>query len=326
MAPIELILGQTSATQRLLGLIQSFAPTPWPILLLGPSGSGKTAIARIIHEGSRCRAGPFVQCPLPAIPDELRHAHLLGFRRGSFTGALEDREGAIESAHHGSLFLDELGHASLAVQQLLLTAVESASVTRIGEVRERPVGVRFLFASATDLEALTQSGAFLSELYWRVAALTIRIPPLAERRSEILIMVAAFMAAELAELGKPYRGVLSPAAADCLREADWPGNIRQLRSVCRHVAAVLDGGRPVELADLPQDLLVGQHSTFVSRRESALAAVERAAGNKAKAARLLSISRPALYRRLADSPPYSVRSSGHNRNAGRLTIASVDRN
>ncbi|MGH7562563.1 MAG: sigma-54-dependent transcriptional regulator [Gemmatimonadales bacterium] len=295
----SLYFGTSVISARLLNDISAFAATPYPVLLLGPTGSGKTALAREIHRRSPRSGGPFIACPLPGIPDELRHAELAGVRRGAFTGALDDRVGAVEAAHNGTLFLDEIGYATVGSQQTLLTALESGAVRRIGEVRDRAVNVRVVCATSADLARMSEEGRFLAELYYRIECLTLRIPPLAERRQDILPLATRFLTEEFAALRRGYQPVLTDEAERSLRTAPWPGNIRQLKSACRYVATRLDSARAIEVEDLPVSVTELMASTGESsERARALAVLRRVDGNKAKAARLLGITRPQLYRLL----------------------------
>lgn len=164
----SLFFGRSIASARLLRDLHAFAAVPYPVLILGPTGSGKTVLARYLHLHSSRADRPFVALSLPTIPEELRHSELSGCRRGAFTGATEDRPGALEAANRGTLFLDEVGLASPGLQHLLLTVLEANQVRRVGEVRERPVDVRFLFATNSNLEGLCATGAFLHELRFRM--------------------------------------------------------------------------------------------------------------------------------------------------------------
>lgn len=292
-----LFFGGGSTADLLLRNIRAFAATPYPVLLLGPTGSGKTVVARELHNLSPRQTGPYIRLPLPSIPDELRHAELAGFRRGAFTGALEDRVGALEAAHAGTLFLDEIGYASLQAQQMLLTALESGAVRRLGEVRERGVDVRFVCATTAHLSALCREGRFLEELYYRIECLTIQLPSLAERRGDILPLSKRFLGEELRRLGKGFEATLSPAVVEVLLAAGWPGNVRQLKSVCRFIATRLDTDRMVDLGDLPVVLTEGDSAPLRDSPQSrALEVLRRVDGNKAKAARILGITRSMLYR------------------------------
>ena len=299
----QLLFGGGSTADALLRDIRTFAATPYPVLLLGPTGSGKTVVARELHNLSPRFTGPYIRLPLPSIPDELRHAEFAGFRRGAFTGALEDRIGALEAAHAGTLFLDELGYASLPAQQMLLTALESGAVRRLGEVRERGVDVRFVCATTANLPALCREGRFLEELYYRIECLTIRLPSLAERRGDILPLSKRFIAEELGRLGKGFEATLSLAVVEVLLAAGWPGNVRQLKSVCRFIATRLDTDRIVDLGDLPASLTEGDSAPLcASSHTRAFEVLRRVDGNKAKAARILGITRSTLYRLLEADP------------------------
>jgi len=296
----RIFFGSGRFSEVLLRDLQAFAATPYPVLVLGPTGSGKTVLAKELHALSPRRLGPFVRCPLPSIPDELRHAELAGCRRGAYTGALEERSGAVEAAHGGTLFLDEIGYASLGAQQTLLTTLESGAVRRIGEVRERSVDVRFVCATTGDLPRMCEEGRFLPELFFRIECLTLQLPALVDRREDIVPLAWRFIAEELRVLDKPFTPSISEAVAQLLRSSPWPGNLRQLRSVCRFGATRLDSERELDLDDLPSSLTQALGTNReASGRDRALGVLARVDGNKAKAARILGITRPQLYRLLA---------------------------
>lgn len=295
----DLYFGDSYASRKLLAAIQMHAQTPFPVLLLGDTGTGKTAVARYIHIISPRRAKPFISLSLPSIPEELRHTAIAGYRRGSFTGAVDDRPGALEAASEGTLFLDELGHASVRLQQLLLGVLETGAVRRVGEMRERRVDVRFVFATSADLPALCSKGEFLSALYFRVEGFIVRVPTLRERRDDILPLARLFLAEALRELHKPFAVSFSPELETFLQNAPWRGNIRQLKSTCRFIAMRLDHERAADLGDLSEGMIDPRaRSDRLSRRDQALDVLQRAGGNKSKAAKLLGVSRTAFYRLL----------------------------
>ncbi|MBK6843129.1 MAG: sigma-54-dependent Fis family transcriptional regulator [Gemmatimonadetes bacterium] len=244
----------------------------------------------------RAAAGPFVALPLPGIPGAARGA--LWLREGAFTGATHDRPGALELASGGTLFLDELGHASAKLQQSLLTVLESERVQRLGESRPRRVSVRYVFATSSDLLAQVQRGAFLSELYFRVQGFRICLPPLRDRREDILPLAERFVVNALRELEKPPRFLISPSLAEYMRMAPWPGNIRELKSVCQYLAVRARPDVTLDCSHLPAP---GESGCTCGEGPAAraLEVLARFDGNKAKTARELCLSRGALYRLLA---------------------------
>ena len=295
-----LFMGDSQAVRSLWRDLRAFAATPYPVVLVGRTGTGKTILAREIHALSARRRGPFLSFPLTSVPEELRHAELSGSGRGSYTGAINDRVGALEAAHGGTLFLDELNHASLGLQQTLLTLLESKAVQRVGETRVRHADVRFVLASSEDLQELVRQERFLEELLYRVDCLTIRVPDLSERRSDILPMAHHFLGEALSELQRPFLYEFALELQQFLQKYPWPGNVRQLRSICRFLAVRLDEERALDEEDLPPAMRehdAAVHSDDVVRVREVL---NRAGGNKSKAARSLGISRTKMYRMLRD--------------------------
>lgn len=233
------------AVKRLYALVDRLAPTEVSVLINGETGAGKELVAQALHFGSpRRRGGPFVVINCAALSETLAESQLFGHEKGAFSGADSAKAGLIESAQGGTFFLDELGELSLAIQAKLLRVIETQRVLRLGDVRERPVDVRFVAATHRDLEAEVRAGRFRQDLYYRLATAKVALPPLRQRRAEIPILAAAI----LAEL-TPRRS-LSDAALQLLLAHDWPGNVRELKNVLELAAAMAEGER-VEPWNLP---------------------------------------------------------------------------
>jgi len=299
---LRLLFGNSRPIQKVLADAGRYAGTRYPMLILGERGTGKTVLARHIH-GLSARQGAFVKESAAAIPANLEVPHLTGHVRGTFTGADRDRVGLLESAHGGTFFLDELALASDRVQEILLHLLDDGSLRRLGEVRHRPVDVRFIGATNGDLTSLAQQGQFRHDLLDRFGYLTIRLPGLANRRDEILPLADVFLQREATELGWP-RPALSDSVRAAFMTAPWEGNIRELESVCRYAVLSAPNGGPIEMCDLPAEFVGSLGEVLQSRHEQSAAerardALTRAGGNKAKAARLLGISRQQFYRLLA---------------------------
>jgi DNA-binding NtrC family response regulator len=238
------VLGRCDAMRKVFGMLHRLKGSAVPLLLEGESGTGKDVVARAVHAESSVAAGPFVAVNCGAIDRALARSELFGHRRGAFTGAVEARAGAFELAHGGTLFLDEIGELPLDVQPLLLRALETERVVRIGEAEERPVRVRLVAATHRDLFADVQAQRFRADLYYRLNVVRIALPPLRERRDDIELLARHFgQELGIQELGAELLGVL------CSHH--WPGNVRELRNVLRGYAAVgalsLNGNKPEQL-------------------------------------------------------------------------------
>jgi transcriptional regulator with PAS, ATPase and Fis domain len=297
------------------------APTETTVLLTGESGTGKEVVARFLHRGSPRAPGPFVALNCAALPETLLESELFGHEKGAFTGALAARPGRIEQAAGGVLFLDEVGEMSPAVQAKLLRVLQERELQRLGGTRTLRADVRVVAATNRDLEAALARGQFREDLYYRLRVFEIRLPPLRERRGDILAMAEAFLA-ELGEaVGRPAAGI-SREARDALLSYPWPGNVRELRNALERATILCDGGL-ITLEHLPMGLGRGEARPAPGSREAAfpsggvdLEQVERelvagalaaAGNNRSRAARLLGISRSQLYTRLEkhglDGPP-----------------------
>ena len=235
------VLGTAPPMRRLFALLAKAAPTEATMLLTGETGTGKEAIAEAIHQASRRAKGPFVVVDCGSIPHELIGSELFGHAKGSFTGAGADKQGLIEAANHGTVFLDEIGELALDLQPQLLRVLDRRQVRRVGETKPIDVDVRVIAATHRDLRAMVRAGQFREDLYYRLAVVTTHIPPLRERKADIPA-VAAWFAEQMG------RGTfaLSPALLELLERHDWPGNVRELRNVVERALSLGAAG----LADL----------------------------------------------------------------------------
>jgi two-component system response regulator AtoC len=289
------------------------------VLLLGETGVGKEVMARAIHRRSPRAAGPFMGINCAALTESLLESELFGSEKGAYTGAVAARAGLFEAANGGTVFLDEVGELPLATQSKLLRVLEERVVVRLGSTRPRPIDVRFVAATNRDIEAASQSERFRSDLYFRLAGITLSIPPLRERPAELALLVERFVAAACRELDRAVPLAVAPEALDLLRRHAWPGNVRELRNVIGR-AAVLCGGDTILPEHLPPALLKpsaavappspSQPAPAADRdlpeqireleRARIVDALEKCAGNQSKAADLLGISRRTLVSRLAE--------------------------
>lgn len=279
------------ASERVVALACQVARSELPVLITGPNGAGKEKIAEILQANSPVRGKPFVTLNCGAIPADLIEAELFGAEAGAYTGANKAREGKFEAADGGTLFLDEIGNLPLAGQMKLLRVLETGRFERLGSNRERQVKVRVISATNADLPAMIRDGGFREDLYYRLNAIELALPPLAERPGDILPLAELFRGDD----GKPF----SEAARSALLRHPWPGNVRELRNVVQRAALLATGPR-IEAGDLalpraPMPRAVGPDEPDRARIEQAL---QRAHGVIAQAAAELGLSRQALYRRM----------------------------
>ena len=283
-----------AASERMLALAGQVARSELPVLVTGPNGAGKEKIAEIVHANSAVKDGPFVALNCGAIPADLVEAELFGAEAGAYTGANKAREGKFEAADGGTLFLDEIGTLPPAGQVKLLRVLETGRFQRLGGNRERQVQVRVVSATNADLPALIRAGQFREDLYYRLNAIELKVPPLAERSDDILPLARHFL---------PPGKQLGEDAARALLAHPWPGNVRELRNSIQR-AALLAPGALLSAADLA--LSAARRSESVASvaaqqepgREEIVAALERNGGVLAQAACELGLSRQALYRRM----------------------------
>ncbi|GAB3369398.1 sigma-54 dependent transcriptional regulator [Lysobacter rhizosphaerae] len=281
------------ASEAALALACQVARSELPVLITGPNGAGKEKYAEIIHANSAVKSGPFVALNCGALPGELIEAELFGAEAGAYTGANRAREGKFEAADGGTLFLDEIGTLPLAGQVKLLRVLETGRFERLGGNRERTVKVRVISATNADLSALIAAGNFREDLYYRLNAIEVRLPPLAQRSDDILPLARHFL---------PPGKQLDVDAEHALLAHAWPGNVRELRNTIQR-ASLLARGEKIGVADLglpaaTTRALAAGNGGDEPDRASIEAALARAGGVVAQAASDLGLSRQALYRRL----------------------------
>jgi DNA-binding NtrC family response regulator len=284
-------------------LLAKAAPTLLGVLLRGETGVGKDVIAERIHRLSTRARGPLKRINCAGLPPALLESELFGHVRGAFTGAVQEKRGLLEEAAGGTVFLDEIGELPQELQAKLLLVLQLRSIRRVGATEDKPIDVRFLFATHRDLEAEVRGGRFRADFYYRINDLTIHLPPLRERRDEIDGLTAQFAAEMAKELGRDRPPVLDGGARAALHRYAWPGNIRELRSIVRR-AVLLSPDQLITpdilvAAELAADALPppGGDAGGVER-ERVVAALAACGGNQSRAARLLQISRNTLMARL----------------------------
>jgi two-component system, NtrC family, response regulator len=292
------IITASEAMQKVLRTVERVAAADVSVMLLGASGTGKELLARALHDGSR-RKGAFVAINCAAIPETLLESELFGHEKGAFTGAVKTTEGKIEAAQGGTLFLDEVGDIPLPLQVKLLRFLQERVIERIGGRKAIPVDTRIVCATHRNLEAMVAAETFREDLYYRLAEIVVRIPALAERPGDALLLARHFIAKYAKAMGSAVTG-LAPDAAAAIAAWRWPGNVRELENRVKR-AVIMAEGKKVTAADL--DLAApdaAEPLNLKAVREAAdraaiTQALARASGNISNTAKLLGISRPTLY-------------------------------
>ncbi|HEU4881652.1 MAG TPA: sigma-54 dependent transcriptional regulator [Longimicrobium sp.] len=310
------LIGDSAALREVVRVIRRAAPTDATVLVTGESGTGKELVARALHDESRRRAAPFVALNCSALPGELVERELFGHVRGAFTGADRDAEGLFEAADGGTLFLDEVGDLHPAAQAKLLRALEERQITRLGSTKPVAVDVRVVAATHRPLEEMAASGTFRDDLLYRLQVIPLHIPPLRDRREDVVPLALHFLAHFAEKYGRGVRG-FSEGARRLLLSYDWPGNVRELRNATER-AAVMAEGEQIEPRDLPPQLAESRAPVgpvdaaladlpFSQARDRAMdawertflaAALERHGGNVSATARALDLHRQSLQKRL----------------------------
>jgi DNA-binding NtrC family response regulator len=301
------IVAKSPTMRQVVDLARRVAKVDSTVLITGESGSGKERVARLVHEESTRAAGPFVAVNCGAITETLLESELFGHARGAFTGATQDRPGLFEAASGGTLLLDEVGEVSSGMQVKLLRTLQEREVRRVGENKSRPVDVRVLAATNRDLAHGVAGGAFRQDLYYRLKVVELHVPPLRDRRDDLLPLARVLLADAALRMKRKIAG-LAPGAADQLLRYGWPGNVRELENAMERAVALARGSR-VELEDLPEEIRQAFPRPAATtagtvrplgevEREYILAALELNDGNQTRTAEQLRIGSATLYRKL----------------------------
>ncbi len=317
----ENLIGSSPIMTQVCDMIQKVAPTAATVLINGESGTGKEVIAKTIHRNSPRASKPWVAVNCAALPENLLESEMFGHVKGSFTGAYADKLGLFEVANGGTLFLDEISSMPLLLQGKLLRVLQEREIRRVGGTKDIPVDVRVIAASNTNLEQAVVKGTFRSDLYYRFAVITIDIPPLRERKDDIIPLAKHFIRLETPD-GSPIP-VLEPETAKALMAYDWPGNVRELENAIKHALTfmsescltpdllppkILHHAQAAEAASSSNadSATSGNASlkSFLKQKEKEYIEhiLVAAGGDKAKAADALKVNLSTLYRKLSDDP------------------------
>lgn len=303
------IIGSSSAMQQVYEIIGMVSETDAGVVIQGETGTGKELVARTIHERSTRSSHTFLAVNCGALPDALLEAELFGHVRGAFTGAVSDRAGHFEEAHGGTLFLDEVAELPLSSQVKLLRVLQEHEITRVGESTTRKVDVRIIAATNNDLGAMVRQGSFREDLYYRLHVVGITLPPLRDRTDDIPDLVAAIIQKLNNRYDKTIDGCM-PEVLSTLTSYSWPGNVRELEHVLEHAFVVTPRSqRVLTIGSLPEQVKQPPRQVHTERparstthamdeRSQVTHTLAQAGGNKAKAARMMGITRAGLYKKL----------------------------
>jgi DNA-binding NtrC family response regulator len=317
---IDGLVGRSKVMRDLFQLLEIVAATSSTVLITGETGTGKELAARAIHHSSPRRGNRFVAINCSAIPETLLEAELFGHARGAFTGAVGTRQGRFEQAHRGTLFLDEVGTMSAALQAKLLRVLQEREFERVGDSHTIKVDVRVIAATHSDLEKMVAEGTFREDLFYRLNVIPVKLPPLRERRDDIPLLVQHFVQKLSADAGRPAATV-SQEALRSLMAHNWPGNVRQLENAVERAVAFSQGRGQIEAHDLSPEIQNQPAASegiapwlpddgvdfeqYISGIELALiqSSLERTRGNKRQAAKLLRLKRTTLIEKLKRLTP-----------------------
>ncbi len=307
---------RSPAMEKVLNLVGKVADSTLPVLLLGETGTGKEVVARLLHAAGPRRNGPFVAQNCAALPGHLLESELFGYRRGAFTGAMHDKKGLFEVAADGTLFLDEIGDMPPELQTKLLRVLQDGEVRPLGATQGRKSDARIVVATNVDLRARVARGEFREDLFYRIAVFPIALPPLRERRQDIVALAQHFLASSKDACAKDIKG-LTRAAASALERYAFPGNVRELKNIMARAVILCPPGRTIDVAELPGEIVdgVAEASTRTvsegpsksdrlretMRHHEAVAIMEALTannGNRTRAAVALGVSRRALQEKI----------------------------
>jgi two-component system response regulator AtoC len=299
------LIGRSAAMQELFDMISLVADSSATVLIHGESGTGKELVAKTIHKMSYRKGKPFVVVDCGSLPETLLESELFGHVKGAFTGAVGSKRGLFEEADGGTIFLDEIADTSPTFQAKLLRVLQEGEIKPVGGTRPVTIDARVISATNKDLAELVRTKAFRQDLYYRLAVLPLHLPPLRERREDIPLLVEHFVAASC-ERHRQARRTISPEVMEALAAAAWPGNVRELQHYLERVVVtttgpavrcvdlVASGSKPAEL-DLRT---VSRDAAAQAERTRIVEVLKQVGGNRAKAAKLLKISRASLYNKL----------------------------
>jgi len=308
-----------------LEMLEQVADSSASVLITGESGTGKDLIARALHFSSSRRDAPFIPINCAAIPENLIESELFGFVRGAFTDARQGKTGLFVAARGGTLFLDEIGEMPLPLQPKLLRVIDDKRVRPLGATEETPIDVRIVVATNTDLDRAIDEGRFRSDLYYRIATVTLAVPPLRERPEDLPLLIKHFLVRASAEAGKPMLRV-EPDAMESLMRYRWPGNVRELQNAIQR-GVILCRNNRLTVKDLPprvagtgipstklfEDVVARRVSLDQVERDYVRSVLESVNGNKTEAAAILKIDRKTLYRKLGEPEPVAPMPSDTNK-------------
>jgi two-component system NtrC family response regulator len=296
----EGMLGTSAQMRPIFESIRKVATTDAPVLILGESGTGKEMAARAIHQKSDRKNGPFIAINCSAIPETLLESELFGHEKGAFTGAHMQRKGRIESANDGTLFLDEIGEIPLPLQVKLLRFLQEQTIERVGGRQEIQINARVVAATNADLKKVMAAGTFREDLFYRLAVVSLTLPPLRERENDVRLLAQFFLNQFAAQVNKSNLA-FDPDALRALNKHPWPGNVRELENCIRRAVIMADGRRvtardlELEPSSLGANVVTLKDAREAVERQMVQQALRKHGGKIAPAAVELGLSRPTLY-------------------------------
>ena len=299
------IVGKSPALAHVISQASKVAATDVAVLINGETGTGKELFAQAIHNASHRSAGAFLALNCSAFSRELLESELFGYKEGAFTGAVKDKRGLLEEANHGTVFLDEIGEMALELQSKLLRVLETGEFVKVGDTKTTHVDVRIISATNRNLKEEIANGRFREDLYFRLSVFRIELPPLRQRREDILLLAQHFAERFSKQIGCPVPA-LSPDAKNLFLSYPWPGNVREMMNTMEHALIVCDS--EVTREDLPIDMLSDESSTQADdsldlksvERNHIIKVLHHTHGNKTETARLLKIGLTTLYRKIEE--------------------------